>query len=227
MKQQWKKPDVTQELINQVQNLRRMTERLSQLIGKYTENREDAEGQDSAYSGASARIIPFPVPEFSPAAPDEIERRLIAEWPSPNCFLALPGDPLCDTVPDYRPFLQRDGLILLSWDMRLTEKGERFTAYWVTSAGISRFYASKPVETSEFPFARPHRKSYAAEDGIEFYGQESPDYLVQVAPELMRSNPRHAALRQAHVQLLKRHGSQADFDYRYLLKTEKNPRSAR
>ena len=136
-------------------------------------------------------------------------------------ILALPGIPLPASIPDYRIMLQRDGLILLAWDKRLTETGERYTAYWVTSIGIPRFYASKPLCGIDFFYARPDHKSYAAEDGIEFYGQEAPEYLVHVAPELMMNNPRHGELRSAHINKLKHLGNKVNYNYKYLLKTEK------
>ena len=137
-------------------------------------------------------------------------------------LLAMPGMPTRAGIFDFRPFLQRDGLILLSWDKRFTEKGELLTAYWVTSAGIPRFYASKPLREKDFPMARPNHKSYAAEDGIEFYGQDAPFYIVHVAPELMRSNPKHIELRPVHIDMLKLQGSKIDFAYKYLLKMEKS-----
>ena len=137
-------------------------------------------------------------------------------------ILARPGKKMPSNIPDYRPFLQRDGLILLAWDKRLTESGERYTAYWVTSTGVPRFYASKMLSENDFISARPDHKSYAAEDGIEFYGQAAPVYLVHVAPELMMSNPLHGELRLVHISDLKHHGSKVDFDYKYLLKTEKD-----
>ena len=137
-------------------------------------------------------------------------------------FLAAPGQSLPQQLPDFRPALQRDGLILLAWDMRSTELGERYTAYWVTSAGIPRFYASRALPLPEFSSARPDHKSYAAEDGIEFYGQEAPHYMVHAAPELMRCNPEHRELRQAHISILKREGVTVDFNFKYLLSTEKH-----
>ena len=103
----------------------------------------------------------------------------------------------------------------------MTEKGERYTAYWVTSVGVSRYYASKPLSSEDFAFAWPDHKSYAAEDGIEFYGEKAPDYLIHVAPELMMSNPRHGELRRNHINALKQQGSTVDFNYKFLLKTEK------
>jgi len=137
-------------------------------------------------------------------------------------FLAIPGTLLPSEITDYRPYLQRNGLILLAWDKRETESGNRYTAYWVTSTGIPRFYASKPLSSKDFPSARPIQKSYAAEDGIEFYGQKAPLYIVHVAPELMKSNPRHGELRTTHIKILKSQGSKVDFNYQFLLKTEKS-----
>ena len=136
-------------------------------------------------------------------------------------ILALPGVPLPAHIPDYRLMLQRDGLILLAWDKRFTEAGDRYTAYWVTSIGIPRFYASKPLRLMDFSHACPDHKSYAAEDGIEFYGQEAPEYLVHVAPELMKSNPQHGELRATHITKLKNQESNVNYNYQYLLKTAK------
>jgi len=163
------------------------------------------------------KIIPFPGlnrdtnPDYTPA------RKPRGLTP----ILALPGIPLPANIPDYRLTLQRDGLVLLAWDKRRTETGDRYTAYWVTSIGIPRFYASKPLCLADFSHARPDHKSYAAEDGIEFYGQEAPEYLVHVAPELMMSNPRHRELRSEHIKKLKHQGYKTNYNYKYLLKTEK------
>jgi hypothetical protein len=167
--------------------------------------------------GSKTNIIPFPgsgceIPQT---------KQLIAKVP----YLAAPGCSLPPGIPDCRNVLQRDGLILLGWDKRLTETGERYTAYWVTSAGIPRFYASKPLLLADFPFANPDHKSYAAEDGIEFYGQKAPVYIVHVAPDLMMSNPQHGELRTVHINMLKEMGSEVNFDYKYLLKTGKKHKS--
>ena len=140
-------------------------------------------------------------------------------------FIATPGKQLPGGIPDFRPVLQRDGLILIAWDKRKTEMGDRFTAYWVTSTGIPRFYASKPYAAKIFPTARPDHKSYAAEDGIEFYGQKAPAFMVHVAPELMMSNPQHGELRHNHIKVLKEQGITVNFDYKYLLTKDKNRKS--
>jgi len=165
-----------------------------------------------------AKIIPFPGPNNRDTNSDHLSNKT-SHGLTP--IMALPGIPLPAHIPDYRLMLQRDGLILLAWDKRHTETGDRFTAYWVTSIGIPRFYASKPLCLVDFFNAHPDHKSYAAEDGIEFYGQEAPEYLVHVAPELMMSNPKHGELRSAHINKLKHLGNKANYNYKYLLKTEK------
>ena len=172
--------------------------------------------QEGGLNDSLTKIIPFP--GLNTQSPESENQRHAALTP----IMALPGISLPEDIPDYRPILQRDGLILLAWDKRITETGERYTAYWVTSIGVPRFYASKPFSPTEFSSAHPDHKSYAAEDGIEFYGQEAPEYTVHVAPELMMSNPRHGELRPTHINKLKYQGSNVNFNYKYLLKTEKN-----
>ena len=188
-----------------------------------TQNRFLEKAKCKVSTGGPPNIIPFPKPglfttrSFSAEQAQFRKERFQVSVP----FLAQPGNHLPSGIPDFRPLLQRDGLILLAWDKRITESGERYTAYWVTSCGIPRFYASKLCLPENFLAARPDHKSYAAEDGIEFYGQEAPVYMVHVAPELMMSNPRHAELRPAHIQILKNQDSVTDFDYKYLLTAEK------
>lgn len=165
--------------------------------------------------GWASNIIPFPGRGRYLAQ----GREPVASTAKP--ILAAPGMQLPDGIHDFRSALQRDGLILIAWDKRMSEMGERYTAYWVTSMGIPRFYASRKLSYDDFPSAMPDHKSYAAEDGIEFFGQKAPLCLVHVAPELMMSNPRHGELRKAHIETLAFHGSKANYDYRYLLTKEK------
>ena len=174
-----------------------------------------------AITAEPSKIIPFPGSGFVIRPNMESRRSQTKQSHLKSPLLALPGRPLPPGIPDYRLALQRDGLILLGWDKRVNETGERYTAYWVTSTGIPRYYASKMHFLEDFPHARPDHKSYAAEDGIEFYGQQPPAYIVHVAPELMMSNPMHDQLRAAHINKLKNLGITVNFDYKYLLKTEK------
>jgi len=189
--------------MHRVENLK---SRVAKVYYELIKINDELESIEKNYLGLpEPKIIPFPVVDYKNNTP----------------FLALPGLSLPSHIPDFRSCLQRDGLILLSWDKRLCEEGERFTAYWVTSTGQARFYASKLLSIDDFPMAIPDHKSYAAEDGIEFYGQEAPSYIVHAAPELMMSNPHHSSLRSVHVSRLKKNGSTVDFMYKYLLTKEK------
>ena len=224
-------PEITTELINQVQNLQSLAKELSLLIGEFGMDEQDIHIAKDMYVDTPVKIIPFRQSASHETETDpscaplfragEKTRRIIDSRLPSGCLLAIPGKPFPDGIIDYRGVLQRDGLILLSWDKRITEMGERYTAYWVTSVGIPRFYASRSLSPQDFPSARPDHKSYAAEDGIEFYGQHAPIYMVHIAPDLMMSHPQHGELRAAHIQALQEQGSTVDFDYIYLLKTEK------
>jgi len=202
-----KDPDITAELLFHVKSLRCIADNLSKLVGRFTRHNYTA---GTIPCEASSNIIMFPCSENFPPKQE----------PS-GIVLAPPGALLPSGITDYRHALARNGLILLSWDKRCTEMGDRYTAYWVTSSSVMRYYASKPLAAEEFSSSRPDHKSYAAEDGIEFYGQEPPVFIVHVAPELMMNNPQHKELRNAHIEVLQRSGSALDFEYRYLLKTDK------
>jgi len=208
-----KDPDITAELLQHVKSLRCIADNLSKLLGRFIPYNRHDHTVCKLLCEASSNIIMFPCLE---------NKNLIPKQEDPSgIVLAPPGVPLPHGVIDYRPLLARNGLILLSWDKRSTEMGDRYTAYWVTSSSVMRYYASKSLPLEDFPLSRPDHKSYAAQDGIEFYGQEAPLFIVQVAPELMMSNPKHKELRDEHIEILKREGSTLDFKYRYLLKTDK------
>ena len=226
-------PEIISSLIKESQRLQLLAEELSALDSKANKSLTGEKTPNETSSPSQVRIIPFRPPacamiaassslagRFVPFSSDTACRAAQASL-SRGCLEASPGKPLPQDVTDYRPLLQRNGLLLLSWDKRNTEMGERYTAYWVTSSGIPRFYASKSLPEKDFPLACPHHKSYAAEDGIEFYGQQAPQYIVHVAPGLMMNNPCHDSQRLDHIKTLKSLGSTVDFDYKYLLKTEK------
>ena len=168
------------------------------------------------------KIIPFPgviLPDFYN---NPVMDTAAVSYPAlRNIILARPGERLPDFIPDFRRDLQRDGLILLSWDKKIIGEEELYTAYWVTSSGTHRYYASVPMNGKYFPAAIPSRKSYAAEDGIEFYGEKNPEYIVHVAPELMMSSPEKIKKRPEHIRKLRSLGITVNFDYPFLLTTER------
>jgi len=176
--------------------------------------------KQNTYPGC--RIIPFPgttIIEKKAAEPEK--SRLANNKTTGNVISGKPDEKLPDSIPDFRPYLQRNGLILLSWDKRLYKKGALYTAYWVTSCGIHRYYASLALHIEDFPNAMPDRKSYAAEDGIDYYGETGPVYIVHVAPELMMSSRLKKIQRPEHIQKLKSLGIRVDFNYNYILTREK------
>ena len=199
------------------QELFEINRELYSITTRYENNHDSAvSGKDFLARTGGVKIIPFPGLGYV----SDIKNKQNHSKPVIP-YSALPGISLPPEIPDFRPSLQRDGLILLGWDMRDTEAGERYTAYWVTSTGTARFYASRQYEAQNFSSAQPDHKSYAAEDGIEFYGQANPAYIVHTAPELMMSNPRHGELRASYIKKLKKQGINVDFMYKYLLTYEK------
>jgi hypothetical protein len=178
-----------------------------------------------AFGPGVRKVIPFPAGEAVHAPGRAVPNALRETQPPAFPFLVpvpgMPGNRLPDSIPDFRPQLQRDGLILLSWDKRNTEAGERYTAYWVTSSGNWRYYASKALDRVNFISAQPVRKSYAAEDGIEFYGQRQPAYIVHVAPELMMNHRDAADLRPEHIKKLEKLGIIKNFEQNYRLTEER------
>ena len=222
MKKKEKSNETTVELMRLVDNLASQINELRNQITSMPNTRPTI----GTVTSSRSNIIPFPGNKFYANLGMEQNRFRTEHSANLPPILAMPGRPLGKEIPDCRPMLQRDGLILLAWDKRDTEMGEQFTAYWVTSAGIPRFYASKPFSLKDLKSAYPDHKSYAAEDGIEFYGQSAPAYIVHVAPELMMSSPKHKELRTGHINLLKKTGSRVNFNYKFLLKTEKLKKSA-
>ncbi|MCL2834111.1 MAG: hypothetical protein FWD78_13150 [Treponema sp.] len=179
--------------------------------------------QNGQYRTTGCKIIPFPRVNPAEAYSSQVtySKKLNDKVINEKVILGRPGEKLPDSIPDFRPHLQRNGLLLLSWDKRLYRKGALYTAYWVTSAGIHRYYASQALHIENFPQAMPDRKSYAAEDGIDYYGEAGPLYIVHVAPELMMSSQVKKMQRPEHIKKLKALGVQADFTYSYILTREK------
>jgi hypothetical protein len=229
-----KLPEIKAVLLEKARILRELSDQAFHLetqIRKIAGSIYTSEREIPRHTGLEEKsnIIPFPVkdPQGAYRTPKPKNTLFPVSLPPPFLvpILAKPGTPLPESIPDFRPMLQRDGLILLSWDKRITDNGERYTAYWVTSAGICRYYASEALDSKDFASAQPVRKSYAAEDGIEFYGQSEPCYIVHVVPELMMSNADHVVERSMCIKKLKALGVQSDFDYVYLLTRERKKRT--
>jgi hypothetical protein len=200
----------------------KITGQLHEIEKESLERKPDFETWSRPVESTRPNIIPFPGAFSRPVSSGIPGNQDSSRFQVP--ILARPGEPLPRFIPDFRTALQRDGLILLSWAKRHTGAGERYTAYWVTSQGINRYYASDNLDAESFVFAVPVRKSYAAEDGIEFYDQHDLAYIVHVAPDLMISSRQAEDKRSEHIKTLRTLGMKADYSYRFLLTRERKKR---
>ena len=114
----------------------------------------------------------------------------------PIIITVMPDQPFPVRHEDLRPFLQRDGLILMSWARWEDWEGDgsllqRYVVNWLASSGKYHHYASGPVERKSisevFPSRRgdPHfyRGLYGKHFNLEYYGDEdTADYVYLTAP---------------------------------------------
>jgi hypothetical protein len=137
---------------------------------------------------------------------------------------ALPGEAISPEYMDFRPSLQRDGLILLGWGLWANRKGDGlyYRANWIKSrskhlcygSGLVRFTGEDEVKT-----VMPLEKgdiNYADEDGWTRYWSkyvyvEIADVVFYAAPALSR----HTI--PAFIELLKASGVTVDFEYQFSL----------
>jgi hypothetical protein len=135
---------------------------------------------------------------------------------------ALPGEIIPPEYPDFRPFLQRDGLILLSWARWNNRKwyGLCYRVNWVKSRGKCRHYASGFAEIPEKEQAgeiMPIQQGDIdwslgiAGTGNYYISDEIADVVFIAAPELNRRTI------PAYIELLKAGGVTVDFGYEFSL----------
>jgi hypothetical protein len=145
----------------------------------------------------------------------------------PVIISAMPGDPFPFGHQDFRPLLQRDGLILLSWALWEDWEGDwsldqRYIVTWLASRGRNLHYATKAIPRKELEKANPERKAdalfYRGIYGSYYFATNDPsekriaDYLYLVAPFDLdcKTIP-------AFIKILKAQGSTVDFGYEFSL----------
>jgi hypothetical protein len=127
---------------------------------------------------------------------------------------------------DFRPLLQRDGLILLSWAFWEDWEGDgsldqRYIVTWIASRGRGLHYATKAIPGKELEQANPERRAdvwfYRGLHGSMWDMDRHPDkctadYLYLAAPFDLdgKTVP-------GYIQVLKALGSTVDFDYEFTL----------
>ena len=183
-------------------------------------------------------VLPFPTsytgPEIAVETVKETTKK--AEEIKPprkiaNIISALPGENIPSEFKDLRPFLQRDGLILLSWarweDKEDKENGLEIRVNWISSTGKLRKFCGHwtNVSTDEnLSDVIPDRKGDPYyQEGRWFYGYYS-DYYGDgyVADNVFLCAPELTALTRPHfINKLKETGINIDFDYIFNLTEEK------
>jgi hypothetical protein len=136
-------------------------------------------------------------------------------------ILAPEGTPLPNGIPDLRPLLRRDGLILLSWKQMKTEP-LTYEVFWVTKTGMLHTYAALSVPEKDLGSAMPNKGTDVtpfAVPGIHFSGPDSLiSYWVHVAP-------RNISERQEYVKKLEAMGIDTGPDVKFSMKQQKQERT--
>ena len=128
-------------------------------------------------------------------------------------FEAMPGEPLPEKCPDYRPLLQRDGLILWAWEI----SGDDIRIIWLTSNGAMRRYQATFDDEGDLATARPEERY----DDDRWGHRKTPDFIIYAAPPGLTVN-----MRKAFIAKLKAAGVSVNFDYEFSLGKQKAAREA-
>jgi hypothetical protein len=143
-----------------------------------------------------------------------LKEREEAPEKEPVFISALPGEAIPPEYPDFRPILQRDGLILLGWTLwELPELGVGYEVNWITSIPKHRRYRSSFIKGPMRGVQPDWVGNQFFREGLwEGYNKIPAEYVVFCAPPDI--NPWNIP---AFVQLLKNTGVTVDFDYRFSL----------
>jgi len=152
-------------------------------------------------------------------------REAMKELPKPpkkkaQIISALPGETIPPEFPDLRPYMQRDGLILLTWAIWVTEDGiQTYKIHWVKSCGTLRKYSLTWYIQNDFEkmlaTAMPDDKTdMFYREGILGNGWNRDhvvDYVFICAPEL------NSHSRAVFIEKLKATGVNVNFDFDFSL----------
>jgi hypothetical protein len=171
------------------------------------------------------KIIPFRLP----CSDESIYKPPAQHKKQPIVITVMPDQKFPIGHIDFRPILQRDGLILMSWALWLDWDEDQsykqvYVVNWLASQGKYRLYATKGVYKERLDKAVPERDGdlyfyrglYGRHYSLKSYRDiEAADYVYLVAPfDLCKKTI------PEFIQLLRSTGSNADFDYVFSLEKE-------
>ncbi|MDR0473682.1 MAG: hypothetical protein LBH43_08460 [Treponema sp.] len=135
-----------------------------------------------------------------PEPPKEPEKKALV-------FEVMPWEAMPEGYPDYRPLLQRDGLILFSWEIF----GGWIKPVWLASSGAIYRYQAQTNDEGELKAICPERR-YS--EGRRLYTHEKPDLTVYAAPPDLTANTR-----AVFIGKLRELGARVNFDYEFSRRT--------
>ena len=151
------------------------------------------------------------------ATPKTIE----PEKKKPVVIEAMPWEPMQEGL-DYRPILQRDGLILWYWERYSSDGLIRIV--WMKSCGNMRRYQCWADEEDDLLTVFPEKKcSKLLYYKGKYIGMVDgdPDYIVYAAPRDLTFS-----VRDAFIAKLRDFGVMANFDYEFTLGKQKTEKGA-
>jgi len=122
----------------------------------------------------------------------------------------LPWELMPEGYADYRPLLQRDGLILFSWEIY----DDEIKIIWLRSNGAMYKYQALIDDENELETICPEVKFTA--NHHRCYTLEEPDFIIYAAPPCLT-----ASARKAFIVKLKASGVSVNFDYEFTLGKQK------
>jgi hypothetical protein len=132
----------------------------------------------------------------------------------------LPGETIPPEYPDFRPFLQRDGLILLLWAVWENYNGEglHYRINWIKSCGKAMSYADFWTIDSNSDIDKMLAESYPDRRGDFYYKEGRINFLREVADTVFICAPRfNIHTRSLYIEKLKKAGVNINFDFDYNL----------
>ena len=139
----------------------------------------------------------------------DVPKPIKPEKEKPVIVEVLPWQTLPEGYADYRPLLQRDGLILFAWEIW----GDLIKVVWITAnRGMYKYQAWADNE-QELKTICPKRKY---NKGCYPYSGVGPSFIIYAAPVGLTSDTK-----SAFIAKLRENGASVNFDYNFTLGKQK------